>query len=560
MSPQPMKLVYLIPALLLAGGSLSAQTESSRPSPWRITPSIGIQSDMHLSTETDPERRWSGNTYITGTLRSEYLELGARLEEMNSPFPGHEAEKGWGVPHVYLRGRYRGQELTIGDVYDQFGSGLLLRLYEDRPLGIDNAVRGAHLALTPHSGVRLKGLVGQQRRHFDRQGSLWASHRGYLWGTDIELSLDRWLSGLSQSGTTLSLGGSFVSRYERQSDITALRGGVAYRLIQPEHVGAWASRLHLQRGAWDLYAEYGYKYDDPSAVNGYTYRPGSVAMATLSYAEGGFSALVGARRSDNFDFRSAREERDLELRINHLLPFTQQQTYTLAALYPYATQAMGEWALQGELRYTIARGTPLGGRYGTQVRLSGSYIRGLRPVDVSASNQMGSDGQRMSFWGWGEKYFHDYNVEVSRKFSRAYTASLSYMNQYYNQAVIEGHADNGDVVLGHIFVYEGKHRLSRQLSLRTELQYLATRQAEGDWLYALAELSILPHFIVSLSDQYNAGTTGRHYYMASVAGTFGAHRIQLGVGRTRRGINCSGGVCRLMPATEGLYLSYNANF
>lgn len=48
--------------------------------------------------------------------------------------------------------------------------------------------------------------------------------------------------------------------------------------------------------------------------------------------------------------------------------------------------------------------------------------------------------------------------------------------------------------------------------------------------------------------------------MFAAAGTYGPHRLQISYGRTRKGINCSGGVCRMMPATEGVYLSYNVNF
>ncbi len=549
---------YIVAAMLLGGLSLSAQEDGER-NPWKLIPSLGIQSDMHISSEDNPASRWSGNTYITGALRNDYLEVGARFEEMSRPFPGHEIEKGWGVPHLYMRARYEGHELTLGDIYEQFGSGQLLRLYEDRPLGIDNALRGVRLSTSPITGVRLKALAGQQRLHFDRGNAVFASHRGYLWGSDLELSLTDWLR-MGQFADALTVGGSFVSRHEKASDIVTPRDGQYYRLAQPEHVGAWSGRLQWQRGGLDVYAEYGYKYDDPSAVNGYTYGHGSVAMATVSYTEGKFTALLGARRSENFDFRSARGEQALDLRVNHLIPFTHQQTYALAALYPYATQAMGEWALQGEMRYTLARGSALGGRYGTQLRLGASYIRGLHAFGDGSDTGIGTDGVRTSFWGMGQKYFHDYSLEISRKFSSSYSASLTYINQYYDQLVIEGHADNGNVVHANIFIYEGKHRLNRKLSLRTEVQYLTTPQAEGDWLYALGELSILPHFIISLSDQYNVGTTGKHYYMASVAAAFGAHRIQLGFGKTRRGINCSGGVCRMMPATEGLNLSYNVNF
>jgi hypothetical protein len=54
--------------------------------------------------------------------------------------------------------------------------------------------------------------------------------------------------------------------------------------------------------------------------------------------------------------------------------------------------------------------------------------------------------------------------------------------------------------------------------------------------------------------------THYHYYQGFVTYNYKSHRIMLGYGRTREGINCSGGVCRVIPATKGFSLSYNYNF
>ena len=66
--------------------------------------------------------------------------------------------------------------------------------------------------------------------------------------------------------------------------------------------------------------------------------------------------------------------------------------------------------------------------------------------------------------------------------------------------------------------------------------------------------------MLSISDLYNVGETHLHYYMGNVAFSTGAHRLQLGFGRTRAGYNCSGGVCRYVPASKGFSLSYYFNF
>jgi hypothetical protein len=60
--------------------------------------------------------------------------------------------------------------------------------------------------------------------------------------------------------------------------------------------------------------------------------------------------------------------------------------------------------------------------------------------------------------------------------------------------------------------------------------------------------------------EHYSENTHYHYYQGLVTYNTGAHRIQLGYGRTRAGYNCSGGVCRYVPATKGVTLSYNYNF
>ena len=64
----------------------------------------------------------------------------------------------------------------------------------------------------------------------------------------------------------------------------------------------------------------------------------------------------------------------------------------------------------------------------------------------------------------------------------------------------------------------------------------------------------------TIADMYNSGVTDTHYYQGLVTYSAGSHRIQLGYGRTRAGYNCAGGVCRYVPSSKGVTISYNYNF
>ena len=282
-------------------------------------------------------------------------------------------------------------------------------------------------------------------------------------------------------------------------------------------------------------------------------------MLSTSYSQKGMSILAQAKRSDNMSFRSRRSEIGTSSFINHLPAFTMDHTYALAALYPYATQPDGEWAYQLNMGYNFKRKTPLGGKYGMLVKVNFSYVHSIDNLRGNyIENEYNSNGYGSAFWKWGDnKFYHDLNVQVERKLTKDFKLNLMYMNQYYNMTMIEG---SGGEVRSNIFIADGKYQLSRTATLRGEVQYLATKDDEGDWLYGLLELSLVPHWMITVSDMYNSGETKKHYYQGLVTYNTGAHRIQVGYGRTRAGYNCSGGVCRYMPATKGFTISYNYNF
>lgn len=544
------------------------------PEKWQpLEASFSLQSDMLFSREKDETlNSWRGNSYIDGVLRNNYIEIGARFEELLRPLPGRSAiESGRDLPFAYFSARYGNMaEITVGDFYDRFGSGIIFRAYEDRALGIDNAVRGIKVNIKPWKGITLKALWGQQRYTFDRTFKLFNEERGYVSGGDLDFNISEWVKPMQDAGMLLSIGASAVSKQEQDEDIFVVRDEKNYRLNLPKSVPAYGGRLDFSYRGFVLNGEYAVKPNDPTAENNYIYHRGSVGMLSASYSQDGFSALFQVKRSENFNYASKRSLLGIHLRINHMPPFSAQHTYALAALYPYATQPEGEWAFQGEARYNFARGTTLGGKYGTTVKVNASHIRGLKrevleDVDIKVPTTLyGTDGYKASTFGMGDLFFSDVNIEIAKKVTREFNFSFTYLHQIYNQKVVEGHVINELQQTPHIwsntFIFDGTYKFSKKVALRTELQFLATRQGEGNWIYGLAEVSLSPGWMLSVSDQYNAGKTKQHYYMGSVAYTKGAHRVALSFGRTRAGMNCSGGVCRWMPQTRGIYFSYNGNF
>ncbi|HPF91486.1 MAG TPA: DUF6029 family protein, partial [Flavobacteriales bacterium] len=386
---------------------------------------------------------------------------------------------------------------------------------------------------------------------------------GIVRGIDAELSLSELLDSNWTSANNLILGAGFVSKFQEDRDP---------QLELPQNVGAWAFRLNYTTPRWNLYTEYAYKINDPNNKNGFIYKEGQGLLVNATYSVRGFGLSMGAHSFDNMFFQSDRSAATpFDLNINFLPPLAKQHTYNLpATLYPYATQPNGEVAAQGELFYKWKKGTIMGGKYGTKVALNYSVAYALDTTRLGAADDTTARvGYRTAFFSPGKRrYFQDLNIEVRKKISENWEFALTYLNIWYDIDIIQGKPGQ-PAVHADIFVLEGLHNFTDRNSVRFEVQHLSTKQDHGNWATALAEFTFSPHWFVAAMDQFNyigdakleaKGLEQLHYPIGSVGYIRNGNRFQVNYGRQRAGIFCVGGVCRQVPAANGLTLSITSTF
>jgi len=494
---------------------------------------------------------WTNLTYTLGDFSA-----GLRFETYLNPVSGYYKNlKGSGVPFWYV-GYKTGQfEITAGTFYEQFGSGMVLRTYEEHNLGYDNSLNGVRVKFTPVPGIVLKGIWGTQRY-------FWQQSPGIVRGGDIDISLNELVKGMANSKTRLQLGGSFVSKFQDNEEISI---GQDTTLKLPLNVGAASGRFNLSYGKFGLGAEYAYKANDPSAINNYIYKNGQGLLVNASFAQNGFGVIVQAKRLDNMSFKSKRTETGNILDINYLPAITKQQTYSLAALYPYATQPNGEMGMDVQINYNIKKNTLLGGHYGTDLSLNFSTIHSIvkNAIDTLKLDSPGTLGYETPFFKVGDKlYFQDVDLEISHKFNKTFKGAFNYLHQDYDP-LVNGH-EGDPVIHANILIADMTYKFTTTHALRGEFQYLQTRQDQGSWLMGLFEYSIAPVWFFSAADQWNYGNnnTGQRYHYPLVAAGYNnkANRIQLSYGKQRAGIVCVGGVCRPVPASDGLTITITSSF
>jgi hypothetical protein len=508
--------------------------------------------------------RAQGFADLTYSLKN--FSAGMRFEAYLPPLLGYDMQyQGLGVPYWWAKYKNDLIEVTAGNFYEQFGNGMAFRTYQDWTLGFDNSLRGLRVKVNPWGGVTFTGVLGVQRNYWIP----WTNNnRGIVKGIDADFYLNDLIKSMSASKWQLSFGGNFVSDYQKGKEKDLPIDTLLYKLSMPENVACYSGRINLTYSGFNLYSEYAYKINDPSAMNGWIYHPGSGLLIGASYSRQNLGITAKTKWLDNMSYKSDRTVTSNQLDINFLPPVTVEHTYFLPSMYPYATQPNGEVGFSGQVMYTIPRKTKLGGKYGMSIAVNFAQVNSIRKTQISDTiplNKPGTLGYKTSFFSVGDVvYFQDANVEITKKFSKSLKGIFTYYHLAYNKDVIEGHGKQYGTVYSNIGVADITYFINPTYTLRGELQGLWTRQDNGNWLAGLLEFTISPKWFFSVSDQWNFGNPDKsqqiHYYNVNVAFVYNTTRISLAYGRQRAGIICVGGVCRYVPQSTGFTLTVTSSF
>lgn len=505
-----------------------------------------------------PDEKSLINSYMNVNYRNQGFKAGVRFEAYMPRILGYpDRFDGAGLGYRYFGYENDLVDITVGNFYEQFGSGLIFRAYEDRALGFDNMMNGVKVNLRPYKGVTLKTVYGKQRFSFVDGKNNYAP--AIVRGADLELNLNQWFPKLTEKKFRVTAAGSFVSKYQEDNNS---------EFILPENTGSYGGRLELAYKKFFLNGEYIIKEQDPSQDNAFIYNYGKGLLINAGYSQRGLGVLLSAKSIDNMSFRSDRNATLQDVTIGFIPPLTKTHTYNLVAtLYPYASQPNGEVAFQADVIYKIKRGTKLGGKYGTDVALnfSTAYEPLKRTSGINPSDSSRVTYESALFDKSDLLYWRDINVQIKRKLSKKWVLKLNYFNISMNNDVLKLTEEKG-IIESHIGVIDVQYKINRKHTVRAEFQGLWTvnNKDRGDWATALVEYTISPDWFFSAIFQSNYGNPDPddriNYPMVFVGKIWGATRLQAGYGRQNAGLFCVGGVCRFVPASNGLTVTFSHSF
>lgn len=501
-----------------------------------------------------PHNSYGSNNFLKLDYQLGRFSAGVQLEYyphplVGTPMQGYEyVMEGFSINNLtekYISWTDRNYSVTVGDFYEQFGSGLILRAWEDRALGFNNSLGGARVTFNIKDIVEGKVLYAFPRFNL-----------GYLStqiaGGDLSFSLSNAIGLLDHR---LSLEGSIVNRHFKNlpSWYTEYRDDYDFDLSK--NVISYSGRVNYEYRGLSAKFEYVGKSKDvylDNMTGEEVVKRGDAQLFEIGYTGSNYAVMAQFRRLNYMQSQLYRPDGgsgSLGLlpgnTINYIPALSPQHTYMLAGLDPNNPQQNGEIGGQIDAFYTFKRGTAIGGKRGLKIRAN--YAR-----YYSTNGTMNKSGTNF--------YYRDFSFDIDKSWNSKLRTVLFVSLQ--KNAMHGGE----DVVRQNVFVADVTYKFTPKFSLRGELQYLYAPHTEGfsevdgDWVAGLLEASFAPKWSIFVQDMYNHGGSEINYYSAGASFTHSFIRIALSYGRNRAGYICSGGVCREMPAYTGGNLAMTLTF
>ncbi len=459
-----------------------------------------------------------------------------------------------GIALYYFNFKDKTIAITGGYFYEQFGSGLLLRGWEDRQLGINSALKGVRVIFKPLDYLDITGVYGNQRNGFDVS-------EGVIQGIDTNLDIS---TALDIENFNVSLGASYVGRYQNTGANDTI----------PSTVNAYGGRLDFAFG--DFYGTIEGNIKDPDVIanegqlaSNKLY-DGTAMQVDLGYAKKGIGVNATFRRLENFVFYSDRlAEGNIynQQLINFTPALTKQQDYLLTNIYVYNAQPRliietfdqrsGEVGTQIDLYYSIKKGSALGGKYGTKIAANFSYWAGL-----DAEYNIPNRWYEAKFIGSGSRLYRDYSVEVKKRWNKKWSSIFTFQDVIVDEGIVHGGplGVQGDIK-AKIAVAEGTYKFEGSRSTRFVIQHLWTNEDDKNWAAGVLEYNFSSRLAVYVSDSWNYGGENEiHYYSLGGSYSKGRTRFSMNYGRQRGGLICVGGVCRFVPENTGFTANIAVTF
>ncbi len=510
---------------------------------------IGASGTNHYSNLKSSLDSWLTTNYRNNDID---FETGIRLDFfLNSRLhdPSSNAFTKVGVRNLYIKKKISRLTITGGHFYDQFGSGIVFRAYEDRSLGIDNSIFGVHIEYDLSDNLVIKAFGGLKNNR--QADNIIGTSYGFVKGINID--------GYISIGEKVSIlpGASFVNRTIDESSMETIANNINNypdfddRFVPKYNNFLFGAYNTLNVGDVSWYVEGAYKTREAIKIadgEPYANEAGNIIYTTLTYSRKGFGITGQFKRTDHFQFRNAPDDEETVLNggMNFLPPVNKQNSLRLPSRYSPASQEIEEIGVALDVTTKVKKGLSFNFNYSD-----------LHDFTIRST-------------GWKKStLYREFYLDAEWKKGKKISGTTGVQFVDYNQLFYEGKTA-ADPEYPHVLAIspflEFTYKIKKKKSIKTEWQYQFSKDDYGHWLYGLVEFNFAPSWSFSVSDMWNfkpgpnALSSNQHYYSVFASYTMKQNRFFLSYVRQVAGIVCTGGVCRNEPAFNGVRAGLSASF
>ena len=449
---------------------------------------------------------------------------------------------GVGLGNFFIRKKIKDLTITVGYLYDQIGTGIIFRSYEERALGIDNAILGARLEYDVKGMLKLKAFAGAQKLKFSIQKPL-------ILGFNAEGDF------ATKNNIIFNPGIGVINRSMDQDNINSVVATIesydtAGRFVPKYNTYAVTAYNTISGGGFTWYVEGAYKTTEAikkdqirDAKDTLINSAGNCVYSTLNYSQKGLGITLQFKRTENFYLHTSPNPTEalFDGMLNFLPPVSRQNSLRLPSRYFAPSLENRELAFGAEITYSPSRKMTF--------TAQGSYIRDFILKKYNPSN---------------ETFFAEALLEARFKPNRNLEIEVGFQFAEYNKFIYRKEGEHD--VRAYTPFAEISYKFNKKMSIRAEVQYQHVKKDYGQWIYGLLEFNVAPRWSVAVSDMWNFDPNpdinpyDNHYYSVFLGFTEGPHRFTIAYVKQVEGIVCTGGVCRLEPAFSGVKFGVNSTF
>ncbi len=461
-----------------------------------------------------------------------------------------------GLGYFFIKKRFKELAFTAGYMYGQIGSGMIYRAYEERPLGIDNALVGGKVE---YNGKHVKAFAFS-----GLQKDLFQFYMPIISGAGVEGNVT------IKNKVTLVPGLGVMNRSMDQKSMDGLVAKIealdtSLRFVPKYNVYAFTFYNTLTAGDFAWYIEGAYKTKDAfyGANNVLLNKPGNAILTSVSYSKRGIGVSLQFKRTENFQLRTSPNETLFRGSLNFQPPIARQNSLRLPARYFAPALNQQEIAFGGEINYSPNKKWRFLANF-SEIRDFFFKPSITSKVDYKPNTLGGIDTISTPI----RSFFREGLLLAEFKPNKKFQFDAGFQYIFYNRQIYIG---DGEINVTALTPFvEFQHKFNKKMSYRVEVQYQYVPKDYGQWIYALVEFNIAPMLSISVSDMWNfkpnpdnplpVYTKPLHFYSVFAAYTYKSNRFTLNYARQVGGIVCTGGVCRYEPAFSGVRLGINSTF